>query len=61
MLASLCSLVASAEKQSLQRAHLMPFTLFAVMDMPMPVPQIKIPFSYFPAATASATAFPYSV
>ena len=43
MLASLCSRVAWAEKQSEHRAARMPFTLFAVMEMPMPVPQIIIP------------------
>ena len=32
MFASLCSLVAFAEKQSPQRAHLTPLTLFAVID-----------------------------
>ena len=53
--ALLCSLVAFAEKTSWQSAHLMPFTLFAVMEMPIPVPQIRIPLSASPPATAKAT------
>jgi len=36
----------------------MPFTLFAVMEMPMPVVQMTMPLSHSPEATASAAALP---
>ena len=41
ILASLCSLVISAEKQSEQSAARMPFTLFATIETPIPVPQLN--------------------
>ena len=60
MLASLCSLVASALKQSLHTAARIPGTLFAAIEIPMPVPQIKIPLSHSPSTMACATFFPYT-
>ncbi len=56
ILASLCCLVAFAEKQSPTRAQRTPGTLFAAMDIPIPVPQSRIPLSKSPATTASPTA-----
>jgi ABC-type dipeptide/oligopeptide/nickel transport system ATPase component len=58
--ALLCSFVAAAEKQSEQRAQRIPGTLFAEMEIPIPVPQIMIPHSHSPEATAFAAARPYS-
>ena len=58
--ASLCSLVACAEKQSWQSAALIPFILFAEIDIPIPVPQMMIPLSHSPEATAFAAACPYT-
>ena len=46
ILASLCCLVASAEKQSEHKAARIPFTLFAAIEIPIPVPQIIIPLSH---------------
>ena len=60
MLALLCSLVACAQKQSVHNAARTPLTLFAVIEIPMPVPQIRIPNSHSPSATACATFLPYS-
>jgi len=37
-----------------------PGNLFATIDIPIPVPQISIPFSIFPAETASETFSPKS-
>ena len=34
--------------------------LLQAIEIPIPVPQIKIPFSHSPEATALATAFPYT-
>ena len=45
---------------SLQSAARIPLILFAVIEIPIPVPQIKIPFSTFPSLTAFATAFAYT-
>jgi len=47
--------VAFAEKVSPQSEALIPFTLFATIETPIPVPQMMIPFSYLPSATACAT------
>ena len=33
---------------------------FAAMEIPIPVPQIRIPFSHSPLKIAFATALPYS-
>ena len=41
--ALLCTLVILAEKVSEQRAALIPRCLFAHIDIPIPVPQIRIP------------------
>ena len=54
-LASLLRRARCAEYTSDRSAAYTPFTLFAAIDMPMPVPQIKIPLSYFFDAIASAT------
>ncbi len=56
--ASLCSLVICAVSVSAHNAQRIPLILFAVMEIPMPVVQITIPFSHSPPATASATARP---
>ena len=58
ILASLCRRVISAERESAHRAQRMPFTLLAVMEMPMPVVQMTMPLSHRPSATASAAALP---
>src|SRR5699024_4924585 len=42
---SLCCLVTSAVKTSCTSAQRTPFTLLEAIDIPMPVPQIKIPVS----------------
>ena len=52
--------VACAEKQSWQSAALIPFILFAEIDIPIPVPQMMIPLSHSPEATAFAAACPYT-
>ena len=49
----------SAVKQSVQTAALIPLNLFAVMEIPIPVPQIRIPFSHSPSRIACATFFAY--
>ena len=46
--AQLIELVASALKQSEHSAARIPLNLFAVMEMPIPVPQIRIPLSQSP-------------
>ena len=46
----------SAENGSWQTAARIPGTLLAQIAMPIPVPHTRIPLSYSPAATASATA-----
>ena len=58
--ALLWAFVISAENKSLTKDALIPFTLFATIDTPMPVPQIIMPFSYSPLATALATALAYT-
>ena len=55
--ASLCSLVACALNVSCQRAALIPLTLLAVIEIPIPVPHIRIPFSHSPDTIAFATFF----
>ena len=52
--------VYSALKLSLQQQARMPLTLLAQMDMPTPVPQMTIPFSHSPEATARPTDSPYT-
>ena len=52
--ASLWQRVRRAENVSLTHAARIPLCLFAAMLMPMPVPQTRIPFSYFPSATPRA-------
>ena len=59
-MALLCCLVASAQKQSVQRAARIPRNLLAVIDMPIPVPQIKIPISHSPDKIALHTFFAYT-
>ena len=58
ILALLWRRVNSADRGSAHRAQRIPFTLLAVMEMPMPVVQMTIPFSQAPEATASAAALP---
>ena len=60
MFALLCARHISALKQSDSSAQRMPGILFAASDMPMPVPQTRIPFSYFPSATPRAARSAYS-
>ena len=60
LLASLCSLVRRADVVSEQRAHLIPLTLLATIEIPIPVVQMTIPLSHSPLATASAAALPNS-
>ena len=55
MLASLWSRVIFAVNRSVQWAARMPRTLLAAMLMPIPVPQMRIPFSAFPEITAFAS------
>ena len=43
-----------AETVSLSSAQRMPLTLWAVMEMPMPVVQTRLPRSHAPDATARA-------
>ena len=57
--ASLCSLVASAEKQSPHKAARIPLNRFAAIEIPIPVPQINIPLSHTPAKMALHTNFAY--
>ena len=54
------SLTILADNVSLQSAQRTPFTLFAEIEIPIPVVQITIPFSHSPLATASAAALPNS-
>jgi hypothetical protein len=51
----LCRRVYFAEKWSLQTAARMPLTLLAASDIPIPVPQTKIPIWFSPSATLFAT------
>ena len=53
--ALLCSMLILAMKVSVQRAALMPGILLAAIDIPIPVPQTKIPFSHSPFLIAWAT------
>src|ERR1019366_4524896 len=55
-LASLCSRDNSASDSLTTRAARMPGTLLAAIDIPMPVPQTRMPKSALCAATSSATA-----
>ena len=47
-----------AEKVSLHNAQRIPFTLLAAIEIPIPVPQITIPRSHLPSATAFAARAP---
>ena len=51
-LASLWRLASLAEYGSEQSAALIPFTLFAEIDIPIPDPQITIPKSVFLSITS---------
>ena len=57
MFALLCSLVSLAETVSEQSAQRIPGTLLAQMETPIPVVQMRIPFSHSPSATAFAAGF----
>ena len=54
-LALLCALETLAEYVSLHNAALIPRTLFAAIDIPIPVPQMRIPLFAFPLITLSHT------
>ena len=54
--ASLCCRDSRAASTSETTAARTPATLLAAIDMPMPLPQTRIPRSQRPFATASATA-----
>ena len=60
ILASLSFLVYFASCLFDTLAHLIPFTLLQAMDIPIPEPQIAIPKSVFPFATASPNDIPKS-
>ena len=60
MFVSLCRRLSSAISGVKQSPARMPRNLLAVMLMPMPLPQIRIPRSNSPAATRPATAAPKS-
>ena len=60
MLALLWRRVISAACASQQSAARMPFTLFAAIEMPMPVEQIRMPYCAPPSATQCATFAPYT-
>ena len=53
--ASLCSLESLAVNSLYARAALIPSTLLAEIDIPIPVPQISIPYCAFPSSTTSLT------
>ena len=53
--ASLLNRALSAEYASVKSAAYAPFTLFAAIETPSPVPQRRIPLSYSFEATASPT------
>ena len=59
-LASLCLLENSPMNSFMQRAARMPVNLFAVIDIPIPVPQTSTALSNFPTETASAASPPVS-
>ena len=59
-LASLCSLVSLALVKSEQSAHLIPLTLLAAIEIPIPVVQITMPLSTSLLATAFAASIPKS-
>jgi hypothetical protein len=56
--ALLCSLASLAVSSFQQTAALIPLNLFAVILIPIPVPQINIPKSALPVETASAPFLP---
>ena len=56
MLESLWRRVISVQNSFVHTEARMPFTLFAAMLIPMPVPQQRMPFSHSPPATLCATA-----
>ena len=55
-LASLCARDSRADSASVTTAALMPWTLFAAIDMPMPLPHTRMPRSKRPSTTPLATA-----
>ena len=60
MLVLLCCLESLAVYGSLQTTARIPSTLLAAREIPTPVPQIRIPRSTSPCATASPTFSPYT-
>ena len=58
MLLSLCLRESWAEYGSLHTTQRMPGTLFAAREMPTPVPQMTMPRSHSPLATALAARTP---
>jgi len=60
ILALLCSFTSLAVAQSEHTAARTPFTLFAAMEIPTPVPQMRIPQSASPPTTARPTFSPNS-
>jgi hypothetical protein len=58
MLASLCWRIMRAENVSAQTPQRMPFTLFAAIMMPWPVPHRMTPNRQSPEATSRAAAWP---
>jgi hypothetical protein len=55
MFALLCSEISAAVASFQQTPALIPLTLLAAIDIPIPVPQTRMPRSALPEATASAT------
>ena len=55
--ASLCARDKRADSTSVTTAARTPCTLLAAIDMPMPLPQTRIPQSWRPLTTLSPTAF----
>ena len=58
MLALLCWRHSCASSASAQCAQRIPLTLFAAIEIPMPVVQTTMPYSHSPLATARAAASP---
>ena len=54
------NLALAKKLKTLQSAARIPSYRFAAMEIPIPVPQIRIPFSHSPLKIAFATALPYS-
>ena len=60
MFALLCCLASFASSREFTSAHRTPGTLFAAMEIPMPLPQQTMPSAALPSATALPQAYPYS-